>query len=264
MKKIISLALLLTLVLALCACGASGKVVASVNDLPGAIIGVQQGTTGATLAESYENPEEGVEASKVERYSKGADAVQALVQGKIDCVIIDEQPAKAFVAENPGLKILSDPFAVEEYAIAIAKSNTDLLAKINQALGELKADGTLDKIAANFMGGDTQGTFKYTSTLTEYPNGTLTMGTNAAFPPYEYYENEKIAGYDVDMATAIADKLGMKLDIEDMEFDSIIAAVTSGKIDVGIAGMSVTEDRLLEVNFSESYTTSTQVIIVKE
>ena len=93
---------------------------------------------------------------------------------------------------------------------------------------------------------------------------TLTMGTNASFPPYEFYENETIVGIDAEIAAAIAEKLGMELKIEDMEFKAIIPAVTTGKIDFGMAGMTVTEERLQSVNFSETYATGIQAIIVKE
>jgi len=92
----------------------------------------------------------------------------------------------------------------------------------------------------------------------------LTMGTNAEFPPYEYYENDQIVGIDAEFAAAIAEKLGMELKIEDMAFDSIIPAVQSGKIDFGAAGMTVTEDRLANVDFTDSYYTGRQVIIVAE
>ena len=95
-------------------------------------------------------------------------------------------------------------------------------------------------------------------------DGTLTMATNAEFPPYEYYESEEITGLDVDFAQAICDKLGMELEVEDMAFDSIIPAVNSGKADMGVAGMTVTPDREKEVLFSDSYYSSKQVIIVKE
>ena len=93
---------------------------------------------------------------------------------------------------------------------------------------------------------------------------TLTMGTNASFPPYEFYEEGKIVGIDAEIAAAIAEKLGMDLDIQDMEFKAIIPAVTEGKIDFGMAGMTVTEERLQSVNFSETYATGIQAIIVKE
>ena len=93
---------------------------------------------------------------------------------------------------------------------------------------------------------------------------TLTMGTNAYFPPYEYYDNETIVGIDAEIAAAIAEKLGMELVIEDMDFDAIIPAVTTGKIDFGMAGMTVTDERKQSVNFSESYATGIQAVIVKE
>lgn len=92
----------------------------------------------------------------------------------------------------------------------------------------------------------------------------LVMATNAEFPPYEFRENDKIVGIDAEIAQAIATDMGYELKIEDMAFDSIIAAVQSGKADMGVAGMTVTNDRLKSINFSDPYTTASQVIIVKE
>lgn len=91
----------------------------------------------------------------------------------------------------------------------------------------------------------------------------LVMATNAAFPPYESVEGDKIVGIDPEIAQLIADDLGMELVIEDMAFDSIIAAVQSGKADIAMAGMTVTEDRKENINFSNPYTTAAQVILVK-
>ena len=117
----------------------------SLDDLKGKQIGVQQGTTG----DLYSTDDFGEES--VQRFSKGADAVQALVKGKIDAVVIDGEPAKTFVAETEGLKILDEAFTVEEYAIAVKKGNTELLDKINTALETLKDNGTLDEIVANYI-----------------------------------------------------------------------------------------------------------------
>ncbi|HPE15712.1 MAG TPA: transporter substrate-binding domain-containing protein [Oscillospiraceae bacterium] len=99
------------------------------------------------------------------------------------------------------------------------------------------------------------------ATVTE---GKLTMGTNAEFPPYEYYEGNTVVGIDAEVAAAIAEKLGLELVIEDMDFDSVIPSVKSGKIDIGMAGMTVTDERLEEVNFTTSYATGVQVVIVPE
>jgi len=93
---------------------------------------------------------------------------------------------------------------------------------------------------------------------------TLVIGTNAEFQPYEFYENGKIVGIDIEIMEAVAKELGMTLKVEDMKFDTIIAAISTGKVDLGIAGMSVTEDRQKNVDFSDTYTTSKQVIIVKD
>ena len=92
----------------------------------------------------------------------------------------------------------------------------------------------------------------------------LTMATNAEFPPYEFYEGDKVVGIDAEIAAVIAEKLGMELEIVDTAFDSIIPAIVAGKYDMGMAGMTVTEERLEEVNFSDSYATGVQVVIVKE
>ncbi len=98
----------------------------------------------------------------------------------------------------------------------------------------------------------------------ESAGGTLVMGTNAEFPPYEYYEGQEVVGIDAEMAAAVAEKLGMDLKIEDMAFDSLIPALSSGKVDIVAAGMTVTEDRLASVNFSDTYATGIQAIIVPE
>ena len=232
----------------------------SLDDLPGKTIGVQLGTTGDIYASDYE-----AEGSTIERYNKAADAVQALKQGNIDCVIIDAQPAAAFVEKNDDLTTLDEDFAVEDYAICVSKDNKALTEEINAALKELKADGVLDQIVANYIGDDTKGTCPYESPAdADHSKGKLIMATNAAFEPYEYYEGTEIVGIDAEMAKAICDKMGYDLQIDDMEFDAIISAVQSGKADFGAAGMTVTEDRLTSIDFTDSYATSTQVVIVRK
>lgn len=102
------------------------------------------------------------------------------------------------------------------------------------------------------------------TTVKTVSEGKLIMATNAYFQPYEYYDGDKIIGIDAEIAEAIAKKLGLTLEIKDMNFDTIITAVNAGDADVGIAGMTVTSDRLLEVDFSLSYAKGVQVVIVKE
>lgn len=94
--------------------------------------------------------------------------------------------------------------------------------------------------------------------------GKLIMATNAAFPPYEYIEDGEYVGIDVEIAKLIAAELGKELEIKDVEFGSIIGGVESGKYDIGMAGMTVTEDRKKSVNFSTTYANGIQSVIVKE
>ena len=94
--------------------------------------------------------------------------------------------------------------------------------------------------------------------------GTLVMATNAFFPPYEFYEGTEIVGIDVEIAAAVAAKMGYDFVVRDYDFDAIIPAVISGEANFGLAGMTVTEERLLTVDFSSSYATGVQVVIVRE
>lgn len=121
-----------------------GSTIAGPDDLSGLKVGVQLGTTGDIYADDIEN-------ATVERYSKGFEAVNALLQDKIDAVIIDNEPAKVFVSQNEGLVIVDEEFTVEEYAIAVAKGNTELLDKINSSLKKLKESGKIDEIIGKYI-----------------------------------------------------------------------------------------------------------------
>lgn len=114
-------------------------------DLEGKLIGVQQGTTG----DIYSSEEFGDE--NVERYNKGFEAVQALTQNKIDAVIIDGEPAKVYVSQNQGLRILDEAYTEEEYAICVKKGNTELLESINAAIAKLKESGELQTIVDKYI-----------------------------------------------------------------------------------------------------------------
>ena len=250
-KRFAALALSAVMVFSMAGSVSAAQKVESKDDLAGATIGVQLGTTGDLDASDYEK-----DGSTVERYSKGSEAVQALKAGQIDCVIIDSQPAQKFAENNDDLKILDEPFEEEEYAICLKKGNDELLDKINGALKELKDDGTVDSIMSNYIGEDAGKTPYETPKDADHSKGTLTMATNATFQPYEYYDGDNIVGIDVDIAQAICDKLGYDLKVEDMEFDAIVNAVKSGKADFGAAGMTVTEDRKKSIDFTDPYTTA--------
>ena len=119
--------------------------IASVDDLAGKKIGTQRGTTGYLYC-SDDFGDENVVA-----YDDGLTAVQMLNNGQVDCVVIDNAPAKEFVAANPGLKLLDTAYVEESYAIGVGKGNTELKDAINTALEELKADGTLQAIVNKYI-----------------------------------------------------------------------------------------------------------------
>ena len=126
--------------------------------------------------------------------------------------------------------------------------------------GSTASNTTTDDNAAkdNTAATDTAADFKLAT------DGKLTMATNAYFEPWEYYDGENIVGIDPEVAQAIADKLGLELEIMDMDFDSIITAVSAGKADMGMAGMTVTEERQKNVDFSQTYASAVQAIIVPD
>ena len=124
--------------------------IATLDDIEGKLIGTQKGTTGFTYAsDTPENGGYGEDA--VIGFDNGLSAVQALKNGQVDCVIIDNAPAQSFVAENPGLKVLDTEWVTEDYAIGVAKGNTALLDAINGALAELIADGTVQGIIDTYI-----------------------------------------------------------------------------------------------------------------
>ena len=171
-----------------------------------------------------------------------------------------EETAPAAAADDAVLKILDTEYVVEDYAIAVAKDNEELLGKINDALNAIAEDGSLDAVVNYYI--SEEGELPAVQQDVADDAETLKLGTSVDFPPYEFYEGETAVGIDIAVAGLIADQLGMKLEVVDMNFDSIIPSIVSGKVDIGMAGMTVSEERLETVNFSEPYSTGKQVVVV--
>ena len=259
MKKFASIIGLLSLVCAFLFAGGAKEqvVITSAADLAGKRIGVQAGTTGELYVQ------ENVPGAKIASFKSGMDAALDLKNGAIDAVVLDELPAKEIVARNPTLTIVTDKFAKEEYAIAVKKGNAALLASINKTIKQLKSDGTYKKLIAAFMPVD--GKIKIPANLAaSEQKAVVKLGTNANFPPFEYVEGTDIVGFDISMGQYIAKNYRAKLEVVDMAFDSLIPALSSGAIDFIAAGMSVTEERKKNVDFSDPYYASEQVIIIRK
>ena len=259
MKKIALITAALAALVAFTGCAKSKVTINSVADLAGKKIGVQAGTTGEAWVQ------DNVSGAQISSFKSGMDAALDLKNRAIDAVVLDELPAKEIVSRNPDLKIIHDPeFAnnKEAYAIAVKKGNSELLSIINKTISDMKKNGDYEELVNAFMPAD--GNIKIPADEATDGSKLVKLGTNAAFPPFEYVEGKNIVGFDITMGQKIAKNAGKKLEIVDMAFDSLIPALQSGTIDFIAAGMSVNEERKKNVDFSETYFESEQVIIVRK
>lgn len=233
--------------------------ITSLADLNGKKIAVQEGTTGDILCTPAEDNDVITdENTEVKRFKKGTDAIVTLNNGGVDAVVIDKNPAENFVANNQDkLKMVEDDTSTEEYAIAVGKGDTELLEKINAGLAKIKEDGTFDKLVAEYIGGEEE---EAPAAEAEF---TVNVGTNAEFPPFEYIGDDgEPDGFDMAVIKAIGEAEGFDVKITNMEFKSLIASLSTGSLDAVIAGMTVTEERQQSVDFSDSYYTATQCIVI--
>jgi len=256
MKKCVLFFLLVLCFFEFLGCTSKTSNISSIKDLEGKIIGIQSGTTSETLIR------ENLQNAMIREFKTGVEATVALNRKEIDAIIIDELPAKSITVRNDNFKIVRDKFLEEEYAIAVKKGNKKLLDSINKTLEKMKKDGTFKLLSNAFISVEGNITLPNIDEIEteEY----LRVGTNAAFPPFEYIENGKIIGFDISLAEYIAKDYGKRIHIVDKAFDTLIPALMSGSIDFIVAGMSITEDRKQVVDFSEPYYKSTQVIIVRQ
>lgn len=157
-------------------------------------------------------------------------------------------------------KVSTIELTSEPYAIAIAKENVQLKEQVNDFITELKDTGELENIINSYFGGGNN--FSYLNPANK--EGCLILTTNAYFPPFEYYNGNKFAGIDIELAYLFATRLGKTLYIEDMDFSGVIGSVQNGNCDMAMAGLTVSNDRLEVVAFSISYYTSSQVLVLNE
>ena len=257
MKRIIALVSIAMFILGISACKKKDVVIINnATDLEGKRIGCQAGTTGELYIQ------ESIKNAKIKSFKTGIDASLDLKNGAIDAIVLDELPAKEIVKRNPDLVIVNDDFMSESYAIAVKKGNTELLDSINKTIADLKTNGTYENLINAFMPVD--GNIVIPEIEEVDSKDMVKMGTNASFPPFEFIMGTEVVGFDVAIAKLISKDYGKKLKIVDMAFYGLIAALQSGAIDFIAAGMTATEERRQNVDFSEPYYKSNQVIIVKK
>ena len=234
------------------------------DDKPGADkvqIGVQTGTTGQYYVNGdvdWDFP--GIDGYEAKGYDNGGLAIQALLNGNVKYVIIDEQPAKQLAKVNAGVKVINVPLTVEEYAFGVDKAQPELRTQINDIITEIKNNGKLDEIVTAYATGAARPPIE--SAEYDASKNQFVVATNAAFAPFEYKEGNNYLGIDMEIAKYIADVLGMELVIKDMDFNSVVTSVGINGVDVAMAGLTVNAKRQESVDFTDSYYNAAQMLIV--
>lgn len=168
-----------------------------------------------------------------------------------------DEPAKSAAK----VKVVDIELSSEEYAFGVDKKQPELKEKCNELLKEMKSSGELEEISNHFFGDGKP--VAVTSAKQDDSKDQLVVATNAEFAPFEYKEGDKFYGIDMEIAKLLADKLGKELVIVDMAFDAVLLSVQQQKADIGMAGLTVTEERAKQVDFSDAYYNAAQKIICK-
>ena len=221
----------------------------SLDEMNGMRIGVQTGTTFDEIVL------DALPDAKISYFNTYADMAAALETHKIDGFPGDEPVLRLMAAEDDKLAILDDRMDSFEFGFVLPKTEAGekLLGEINAWLAQIKASGELDGVVAKWTSGS-----EADKTLPDYAgypstNGTLTMATEGAYAPMNYFRGDEVVGFEIDLAARFCEAKGYGLKVETMNFDGILPTVQAGKVDFAAAGITVTEERKESVNFSAPY-----------
>lgn len=164
-------------------------------------------------------------------------------------------------ADTQAVKVIDINLSDEEYAFGVDKNQPELMEEANALIAEIKADGTLDEICNRYFGGGTP--VGVTSAALDTSKDQLVVATNAEFEPFEYKSGDTFYGIDMEIAQLLADRLGKELVIQDMNFDAVVLSVQQQQCDIAMAGLTVSEERAQQVDFTESYYEASQKLIVR-
>lgn len=157
-------------------------------------------------------------------------------------------------------KVIEIELTSEEYAFGVDKTQPELLESVNAFIAEIKSNGKFDEICNNYFGDGTP--VAVTSAAFDPSKDQLVVATNAAFEPFEYTKGDSYYGIDMEIAAALAEHLGQELVIQNMDFDAVCLSVGQQKCDIAMAGLTIKEERKEYVNFSDSYYSASQKLIV--
>jgi polar amino acid transport system substrate-binding protein len=245
------------LIAAALGCGERETVIGHLDDARNARIGVMTGSTGEAIAIArFPN-------AKIKSFDDVMDAVTAVKSGQLDATITGFPAANQVTKKNPDLQVLPEALDKEDTAIAVKKGNTELLARLNRIIAELKEDGTLESMKTRWFKPDL-GPYEELSIALPEAGDALKVGVSATREPFSFVDrNGRVTGHDGELARLIAARLGRPVKFFDMKFMALIPALDSGKIDVIVTGMTATAERRRRVDFSEPYYANAQVMIVR-
>ena len=246
-RRSIIWSMMLVLSVTLAAAGCSNKAITSIDPLEGKVFAVPSGTVADQLVLSR------LPKAKFKYFPSALDACMAVKRGEADAAAYDQPILRNIAAKNQGLVVLAEMITVDDYGFAVALDNQQLKTTIDQVVAALKSDGTYDKLLKSWL--PDKGAPVETEPL-QLPgaNGTLKFGTAAITEPFSFLDaNGNIVGFDIDLANYVAQKLGMRIQVVNMDFGQLIPAVAAGEVDMIGACITITQERAKTVLFSAPY-----------
>lgn len=250
--------ILLFLLIGACSSKRSKEQITNLDELSHAQIAVPTGSAADKLI--YQRLPE----AEIAYYNSTLDGVIAVLNDQVDAVAYDEPIMRLYQTKIPGLLLLDEPITVDQYGMAIHPDNSDLKKSADSLLRVLVEDGRLDDMLTRWFSGD-DNKAKIPEMQWEATNGVLNFGTSAIVEPFSYYDNSrKITGFDIELATLLAQSLGRELKIYDMDFGGLIPSLLSQKTDIVAACLTITEERAKSVLFTDPYYTGGISALVKD
>lgn len=249
--------ILLIICILLAGCSTELITVNNISDLENKKVGVYTGSEYDIILENN------IETAIPAYYNSYSDEISALKSGKIDAFLTDEPLAKEILKNNDGLRILDEKLTEDSYAFAISPNKNNLKDEIDIVIRDMKENGILDTMEKKWFGDNEEAKIleKYNY---EQSKGTIKFATVSGSAPFAYVKNNKIVGYDIDVINYVGYKLGYKIEIVEMAFEGLIAAISSGKVDVAGCSIIVTEERKKSVLFSEPNYTGGIVLVARK
>jgi len=255
--RVLLVALLFIALFSIGGCSERGQIT-ELSQLEGKEFAVPTGTMADQLVLSI------FPSATFQYYNNVIDCCMAVKAGKVDAAAYDEPILKNIAAKNEGLVVLPDMITTDDYAFAVKPGNDQLKTAIDEVVAELKNNGTYDEMLKRWLP-EEGSPAPMPDIVLDGNNGILKFGTAAVTEPFSFVDgSQEVVGFDIELATYVAKKLGMQLEVVNMDFGAMIPALISGKVDMIGACITVSDERAKSVLFSEPYYTGGIAALVSE